>query len=248
MANKGFWQFMNVAATDAAPEKNELRIDGYIVDDDDAWLYDLFGIGNASPNAFRNELAKYDGKPLDVWINSPGGSVVAGTGIYNALKERSGQTNVKIDGWAASIASVIAMAGTTVAMSPGGIMMIHNPLSGIDQAYAEDLRKLADVLDEMKEGIINAYELKTGLARDKISAMMDNETYMSAKTAVKNKFADSIMYTSSEKSGTEAVNFAFSRHAIANCMNDSIKQLAALRKPPGEIEAARARLALQCLL
>jgi ATP-dependent Clp protease, protease subunit len=242
-----FWQFKNIAADKNEPEKSELRIDGYIVDDDDAWLYELFGIPASSPNAFREALAEYNGKALDVWINSPGGSVFAADGIYNALKSRSGVTNVKIDGLAASAASLIAMAGDTVQMSPVAIMMIHNPLTDISSAYASDLRKEADVLDEIKESIMNAYQMKTGKPRNKISTMMDDETYMSAKTAIKEGFADSMLYSDKPDEPQKAVNFVFSRNKIVNGMDESIKRLL-LTHPPGEIEAARARLALQCLL
>lgn len=249
------WAFKNIAATETETEKAELRIDGYIVDDDDAWLYELYGITATSPNAFKEELAKYEGKTLDIWINSPGGDVFAADGIYNALMNRKGETNVKIDGLAASAASVIAMAGTTVQMSPVAIMMIHNPLMGVDQGYASDLRKAADVLDEIKESIMNAYQLKTGKSRNKISSMMDDETYMSAKTAMKEGFADSMLYTgNSDKAdeSQEASNFAFSRHAVLNSANESIKRLFALAKPPepskDQIALAKARLALQCKL
>lgn len=250
MANKRFWKFQNVTATEAEPEKAELRIDGYIVDDDDAWLYELFGIAAASPNAFREELAKYNGKPLDIWINSPGGSVFAGAGIYNALKSRNGSTNVKIDALAASAASVIAMAGDTIQISPVGAMMIHNPLTDVSQAYASDLRKQADVLDEIKESIMNAYQLKTGKPRSKISSMMDDETLMSAKTAIKEGFADSMLY-GDKNSSAQPMNFAFNRHIVMNCTNDSIKRLIEFQKTqknPENIAKARAILALQCEL
>ena len=249
------WIFKNVAATETEPEKAELRIDGYIVDDDDAWLYELYGIQATSPNAFKAELAKYEGKPLDVWINSPGGDVFAADGIYNALMNRKGETNVKIDGLAASAASVIAMAGTTVQMSPVAIMMIHNPLMGVDQGYASDLRKAADVLDEIKESIMNAYQLRTGKSRNKISSMMDDETYMSAKTAIKEGFADSMLYTESADKPDEpqeVANYAFSRHAVLNSANESIKRLFALAKPQEpdkeQIALSKAKLALQLAL
>lgn len=249
------WLFKNVAATETEPEKAELHIEGDIVDDNDAWLYELYGITATSPNAFKTELAKYDGKALDVWINSPGGDVFAADGIYNALKNRNGVTNVKIDGLAASAASIIAMAGTTVQMSPVAIMMIHNPLMGVDQGYASDLRKAADVLDEIKESIMNAYQLKTGKSRNKLSSMMDDESYMSARTAIKEGFADSMLYTDSANKADEpqeAENFAFSRHAVINSANQSVKRLFALAKPQepdkDKIALAKAKLALQLTL
>jgi ATP-dependent Clp protease protease subunit len=247
-----FWNFIKNVVTETVPENIELRIEGDIVADDDVWLYEWCGITATSPNAFKNELAQYDGKDITVWIDSYGGDIFAAAGIYNALMERKGNVTVKVDGKAMSAASVIAMAGGTIHMSPMAIMMIHNPLS-YAEGYASDLRKTADVLDTVKESIMNAYQLKTGKSRAKISQMMDDETYMDAKTAMKNGFADSMLYADKE-APPAAMNFAFSRHSITNCANDSMKRLIALEKPPkppedtGEFEITKARLALQCRL
>lgn len=222
-----FWNFIKNAATETEPEHAELRIEGDIVDDEDAWIYGWFGIPVASPNAFRNELDKYAGLPITVWIDSYGGSVFAAAGIYNALKAHDGAVTVKIDGKAMSAATVIAMAGDELLMSPVAIMMIHNPLTAI-YGYASDMRKLADVLDEVKETIINAYQTKTGRARNKISAMMDDETYMSAKTAVKEGFADGMLF---EDSVVKPVEMAFHRGAILGSSTEAFKRIVALQKP-----------------
>lgn len=243
-----FWDFKNVAATETTLESVELRIEGDIVADDDAWLYQWMDIPCSSPNAFKDELKQYAGKDITVWIDSYGGDVFAAAGIYNALMEHNGKVTVKIDGKAMSAASVIAMAGGEIQMSPVGILMIHNPLTGA-QGYASDLRKTADVLDEVKESIMNAYQLKTGKSRNKISQMMDDETYMSAKTAIKEGFADSILYSEKTDEPPEATNLAFSRHAILNSTNESIKRMFAIAKPPkDEITIAKAKLALQLTL
>lgn len=224
-----FWNFAKNAATEAEPESIELRISGDIIDDEDAWLYEWFGITAASPNAFKAELADYAGKDITVWIDSYGGSVFAAAGIYNALKEHDGKVTVKIDGKAMSAASVIAMAGDEILMSPVAIMMIHNPLS-YAAGYASDLRKTADVLDVVKETIVNAYQMKSGRSRNKISAMMDDETYMSAKTAVKEGFADGMLYAEGEV--IEALNYAFNRHEILDSTTEAVKRMVALQKPP----------------
>lgn len=249
-----FWNFIKNAATETTPESVELRIEGDIIDDDDAWLYEWFGISATSPNVFKNELSQYSGKDITVWIDSYGGSVFAAAGIYNALKEHNGKVTVKIDGKAMSAASVIAMAGDEILMSPVAIMMIHNPLSAA-QGYASDMRKMANVLDEVKESIINAYQAKTKKSRNKISTMMDDESYMSAKTAVKEGFADDILYNDSENQD-DVSNFAFNRLAIQNSASDALKRMLdfknlhkeELEPEPdntSEIEKLKANLALE---
>lgn len=214
---KKFWQFIKNEATDTTPESIELRIQGDIVSDDDAWIYEFLGMDSASPNKFKEELKQYEGKDITVWIDSYGGDVFAAAGIYNALKEHKGKVIVKIDSKAMSAASVIAMAGDEVLMSPVAIMMIHNPLTMVE-GDMRDLRKAADILDAVKETLINAYVLKTGRSRSKISSMMDDETWMSANVAVKEGFADGILYTDnqSDKPTDSVFNLAFNRLAIQN--------------------------------
>jgi ATP-dependent Clp protease, protease subunit len=217
-----FWKFIVNQATETEPESVELRIEGDIIDDDEAWLYEWFGMPSTSPNAFKEELSQFKGKDITVWIDSYGGSVFAAAGIYNALKEHDGKITVKIDSKAMSAASVIAMAGDEVLMSPMAVMMIHNPLTA---AYGNmhDLRKVADILDTIKESIVNAYALKTGRSRNKISQMMDDETWMSANVAVKEGFADGILYQEDKPQVADVA--AFSRLAIVNSANRSMQDI-----------------------
>lgn len=168
----------------------ELRIDGDIGESFWGWLFDL---DEVSPKKFREELKQHKGKDLTVWINSNGGDVYAASQIYTALKEHKAKITVKVDGTAISAASVIAMAGDNIVMSPTSVMMIHNPWSGL-QGEAKDMRHMADVLDEVKETIVNAYQLKTGLSRDEISQMMDDETWMGARKATEKGFADGMLF------------------------------------------------------
>ena len=135
---------------------------------------------------------------MTVWLNSPGGDCVAAVQIYNILKEYPGNITIKIDGIAASAASLIAMAGDYVLMSPVSMMMIHNPMTAAI-GNADEMQKAAAMLDEVKDSIINAYELKTGLTRAKLSHLMDDETWMNAVTAVELGFADGILYRDSDK-------------------------------------------------
>lgn len=236
-----FWNFTNKSATETEPESAELRIDGDIVDDEDRWFYEWWGDPATSPNAFREELKICTGKPLTVWIDSYGGSVFAAAGIYNALREHKGGVTVKIDGKAMSAATIIAMAGDKIFISPTAIMMIHNPLT-YAAGYASDLRKAADVLDTVKEAIMNAYVIKAKRSRAKISELMDAETYMSAKTAIKEGFADEMLYSESE---AKPVEMAFNRHAILNSTNDVIKRIVGKQKPDKSQALALLKLQLE---
>ncbi|NSW92311.1 MAG: Clp protease ClpP [Firmicutes bacterium] len=218
-----FWNFVQNADNQ---DEVELRISGEIVDDEDAWIYEWFGIPTTTPNAFRQALAEYKGKDIIVWIDSWGGSVFAAAGMYNALKEHDGQVLVKVDGKAVSAASVVAMAGEEILMSPVSIMMIHNPLIGMcGQFEASDMRHFAKVLDEVKETIMNAYEIKTKRSRDEISKLMDEETWMSAKKAVAEKFADGVLYQGQNDLEPAVQNsFMFSRLAIQNSVSKSMQR------------------------
>jgi ATP-dependent Clp protease protease subunit len=222
---KKFWKFIKNAATETTPGSIELRIQGDIVSDDETWLYEFLGMNAVSPNVFREELKQYAGKDITVWIDSYGGDVFAAAGIYNALKEHRGKVTVKIDSKAMSAASVIAMAGDEVLMSPVAIMMIHNPLT-MAEGDMHDLRKAADILDAVKETLINAYALKTGRSRSKISSMMDDETWMSANVAVNEGFADGILYDNNK--ADDIMNFAFDRFAIVNSARNTSRQILSL--------------------
>lgn len=241
------WKFKNIAATETEPEKAELLIEGDIVSDNDVWLYEWFDTAYTAKNQFKNELAKFKGKDITVWIDSFGGDVFAATGIYNALKEHDGNVTVKIDGKAMSAATIIAMAGNSILMSPSSIFMIHNPLTEI-YGYASDLRKTADILDEVKEAIINSYQLKTGKSKNKISELMDNETYMSAKTAIKEGFADDMLYKDNPESA-KLLNMDFNRLAIVNSAKHSFDVINQFYEKNNEeqnqINLIKAKLALQ---
>lgn len=176
----------------------ELRIEGDIVSNDDAEWYRFFEIDCTDPKSFTAELKKHDGKDLTVWINSYGGDTVAASLIYTQLMNHKGSVNVIIDGIAASAASVIAMAGEKVSMSPTALMMIHNPALSTYGDHNE-MQKAIEILEQVKESIINAYEIKTGLSRDKISELMEAETWMSANEAKDMGFCDDIYAGNNEE-------------------------------------------------
>ena len=171
-------------------EDGELQIDG-VLSVEDSWWYD----GLVVARNIRNRISK--SRNITVYINSPGGDVMAGAEIYTALREHSekglGKVTVKVSGIAASAASVVAMAGDEIYMSPVAYMMIHNPWSSVT-GNAADMRKEAQVLDTITEGIINAYERRTGKSRAELQAMMEAETYMSAQTCVDEGFADGLLW------------------------------------------------------
>lgn len=182
---KKFWNWLNVTAkNDSGGEDivRELRIDRPIADG--SW-------DDILPEMFREELNEGTGD-IVLWINSPGGNVFAAAEIYTMLLDYNGKVTVKIDSLAASAASVIAMAGDVVQMSPVANMMIHNPAT-IAWGDQREMRHQADVLDEIKESIINAYERKTGLSRTRLAKLMDEETWMNAYKAVELGFADEVI-------------------------------------------------------
>ena len=157
-----------------------------------------------------------------VYLNSPGGDCIAASQIYTMLMDYKGNVTIRIDGIAASAASVIAMAGTCVQMAPTSLMMIHNPMT-IAMGDKEDMKKAIEMLDEVKESIINAYELKTGLSRDKLSHLMDNETWMNAKRAVELGFADEVIQRA-DAAKDEMPAFEFSDKAVEKTLINKISE------------------------
>ena len=182
---------------------------------EESWFDD-----DVTPQLFRDELNAGNGD-ITVWINSPGGDCVAAAQIYNMLMNYKGNVTIKIDGIAASAASVIAMAGTKVIMSPVSMMMIHNPATAFGDSA--DMQKAIAMLDEVKESIINAYEIKTGLSRTKLSHLMDAETWMDANSAIEMGFADEIMQRNvSDNIEVPKVSMVFSQAAVTNSLMDKL--------------------------
>lgn len=176
-----FWNFKNSDTGEA-----ELIFNGPI--SDETWWGD-----EITPAMFRDELSKVKGD-LTVWLNSPGGDCFSASQIYTMLRNHDGKVTVKIDGIAASAASVVAMAGDETLISPTGMIMIHNPMT-FAWGNKSDMEKAITVLEEVKESIINAYVRKTNLSRAKISRLMDEETWMNAEKALQLGFVDGILFT-----------------------------------------------------
>ena len=220
---KKFWNWIR---DETNPDARILRLEGAIAEE--SWFDD-----EVTPAAFKAELTSGSG-PITVWINSPGGDCVAAAQIYNMLMDYPADVTVRIDGIAARAASVIAMAGTKVQMSPVSVMMIHNPLT-VAMGDSDEMRRAIQLLDEVKESIINAYEIKTGLSRAKLSHLMDGETWMNAKKALELGFCDEILYQPEAEPAPED-SFTFSRRAVTNSLLDKLKTR--IPKPDNRVNAA----------
>lgn len=199
-----FWNWKNQASPPGADENTERVLEIYGTIAEESWFED-----DITPKMFRDELFAGSG-PVTIWLSSPGGDCVAASQIYSMLMDYPSDVTIKIDGIAASAASVIAMAGTTVLMAPTGLMMVHNPMTFAFGNH-EDMQRAMEMLDEVKESIINAYEIKTGLSRAKLSHLMDSETWMNANKAIELGFVDDILVD--EKRETDDEAFAFSARA-----------------------------------
>ena len=211
--SKKFWNWSNSTDENETNHTRVLSINGPIAED--SWFDD-----DVTPALFKDELNAGDGD-ITVWINSPGGDCVAAAQIYNMLVDYSGNVTVKIDGMAASAASVIAMSGDKVLMSPVSMLMIHNPAT-IAMGDHNEMQKAIDMLSEVKESIMNAYAIKTGLSRAKLSHLMESETWMNANKALELGFADGVLERESNTPNNSAA-MEFSRKltntALMNKLN-----------------------------
>jgi len=224
------------SGTEGETTERVLELNGTIAEE--SWFDD-----DVTPQLFKEELNAGNGN-ITVWINSPGGDCVAAAQIYNMLTNYSGKVTVKIDGIAASAASVIAMAGDAVLVSPVSMMMIHNPAT-IAWGDSAEMQKAVAMLDEVKESIINAYEIKTGLDRKKLSKLMDAETWMDANSAVEYGFADGIMQrNTAEDMAVPTVSMMYSPAQVTNSLKEKIAKKCKIEKPKTRAEDLFSRLDL----
>ena len=229
-----FWNWVRNEDTGAA----ELIFNGPI--SEDTWFGD-----EITPAMFRNELSKVSGD-LTVWLNSPGGDVFAASQIYTMLRSHKGKVTVKIDGIAASAASVIAMGGDRILMSPVSMLMIHNPATGAFGDHAEMLKAI-DMLAAVKESIINAYVTRTGMSRAKLSHLMDAETWMDANAALEMGFIDDIIKRDKSAETDEDADepdkeaavkaVIFSRTAVNNALMNKMEAKFGTPKPTQQEQA-----------
>ena len=227
-----FWNWDNDENTGI----RTLYLDGTIADE--SWFDD-----DITPAAFREELFAGSG-PITIWINSPGGDCIAASQIYTMLMDYKDNVTVKVDGIAASAASVVAMAGPKVLMAPTALMMIHNPATMAFGDHA-DMAKAIDMLSEVKKSIINAYEIKTGLSHAQLSHMMDDTTWMSAKKAIELGFADDILADEKRGSAADTEGYAFSASAVERTLMNKLSGKASCKsekqpkgRPVDELKAS----------
>lgn len=218
--SKKFWSWRNQAEGESQSER-VLELYGQIASE--SWFDD-----DVTPEMFRSELFSGTGRVV-IWINSPGGDCIAASQIYSMLMDYKDDVIVKIDGIAASAASVIAMAGTRVLMAPTALMMIHNPATGAFGDHS-DMQQAIEMLNEVKESIINAYEIRTGISRSKLSHMMDDTTWMNARKAIELGFADEIL--TDEKLAVDIPAYAFSGKDIEKALVNKITAKATPKAAP----------------
>ena len=225
---KKFWKWKNKNITNKDSEpilERTLFLNGTIAEE--SWYDD-----DVTPKLFEQELMADKGD-VTIWINSPGGDCVAAAQIYNMLMNYKGNITVKIDGIAASAASVIAMAGSKVLMGPVSMLMIHNP-STIAAGDKAEFQKAMAMLSEVKESIINAYEIKTGLARVKLAHLMDEESWMNANKAVELGFADGILKRNAESAALDQpdVSVMYSKAAVTNSFFTKVTEKCRIKTEP----------------
>jgi ATP-dependent Clp protease protease subunit len=213
----------------------QIKVKGAVVSNDDAEIYNWLGYDCVSPNQVEDALNSAN-DDVEVDIASGGGSVFAASEIYTMLKAYSGKVVVNIQGLAASAASVIAMAGDEINMSPTAQMMIHKA-STISMGNSDDFAHDSKMLDVTDQSIVNAYEQKTGMNRDDILQLMANETWMTAQDAVDKGFADNV--STGETKAPQLVNAVGSVPIMSNTAISKIKNLMAKArdaKPEKQVE------------
>lgn len=234
MKIKKFWNWKNIKNQGQETEERILELNGTIAEE--SWFDD-----DVTPQLFKEELNSGTGN-ITIWINSPGGDCIAAAQIYNMLSNYKGKITIKIDGIAASAASVIAMAGDKVLVSPVSMLMIHNPAT-IAWGDHTEMQKVMDMLTEVKESIINAYMLKTGLSRERLSHLMDTETWMNANKAIELGFADAIITREKIESEGEGAkqhitedSILFSRQRVTNVLLNKLTAKYEKEKPKQDIK------------
>lgn len=191
--SKKFWKIQNAVDSDGS----ELILEGVVASE--SWWGD-----EVTPQMFRDELKALNTSNLTVVINSPGGDVFAGVQIYNALKNLNQHVTVRVDGLAASIASVIAMAGDKIVLSPGSLMMVHKP-SMMTWGDANDMDKAKEVLNVIEAELLDIYVSRTGLSLERVSELVNAETWMGGAEAVELGFADEAKTEKEETSISDTV-------------------------------------------
>lgn len=226
----------------------KIDIKGDIISSDEQWIYDFYDIEATSPKKIQDSFKTLENNEvLEVEINSGGGDVFAGSEIYTALKNYPGEVIVNIVGLAASSASIIAMAGSKIRMSPTAQFMIHNVSSRAGGDY-RDMEHMADILKNANETIVNAYVLKTGMDKETLLDLMNKETWLSPQKAKEMGFIDEVMFDTNMKLTASYGSCTIPQNVINKMQRERIKSI---NKNPDsqlnvdEIEALKAKLNLK---
>ena len=230
---KKFWNFTNVKNEDGETSERILLLNGVI--SEDSWWGD-----EVTPAIFKEEL-NAEQSDITVWINSPGGDCFAAAQIFNMLREYPHKVTVKIDSLAASAATVVAMAGDEVLMSPVASFMIHDP-STIACGNKQEMEKAINVLTEIKESIINAYELRTHLPRNKLAKLMEDETWLNANKAIEYGFVDGLLERAAVDFGQPVMAAEFTPMMITNSIQSKLAVKETPKQPERTVQSCLDRL------
>lgn len=218
-----------------------VTVNGDIICNDLKWVYDWLEYESCCPADIRKAAAELtdENEELRVIINSPGGDVQAGQEIYSILKDVKNHVTIEVQSMAASAASMIAMAGDTVKMSPVALLMIHNASTCTSGDY-RDMQHTADVLQTVNAAIMQAYIAKTGKTEDELRGMMDRETWLTANQCLENGFADEIIKDEKQSIITNAM---IGRLSVTDEMIAKVKaEKAARDAADAAVEAEKAAL------
>lgn len=226
----------------------KVNVKGTIVDSSDKWIYEWFDMDATCPKDIEKAIDNANGEDLEILVNSGGGSVFAGSEIYTLLKDYKGNSTVKILGMAGSSASVIAMAGKKIVMSPTAQIMIHNVACRSAGDY-RDMQHTAEILENANKAICNAYILKTGLKQEELLNLMDKETWLNAQKAKEYNFVDEIMFDESNQL-TNSINNSTVLpeeviNKVRNLMNEKKNQSNAQMQDNKELNNLKNKLAFK---
>lgn len=200
-----------------------INLYGTIVANDDAWFYEWFEMDHVTPRMISDQLTQANGEDVELYINSPGGDAWVGSEIYTALREYSGNVTAKVVSIAASAASVAMCGATKVMISPTAQIMVHRSATSA-WGNKNTFDQKTQMLDSVDEGMVNAYEHKTGKSREEILAWMDGETFLNAQQAIENGFADEIMFNQVEKVTASAAAPLFSSEVMNKIKSKLIRE------------------------
>lgn len=220
----------------------KVYIKGVIASNDDKEIYEWFGMEATSPDDVARQLDKANGQAIEVDINSPGGDVFSGSEIYTALKDYKGNVNTRIVGVAASMATVVAMAGDTVSMAPTGSFMIHNA-SMVARGDYRDMDGASTMLKTVNQSVSSAYKLKSGIDDATLSELMDAETWLTAKDALEKGFIDEILYENEFKLSASSAVFAELPQEVLNKTRNLIAEIKNKKEQPEKPKQEKVSLA-----